>query len=144
MVLFDLKSGWELNTKKVEYIHIFPMGIYLHLSDQRFRFYNFLHGDGFAENCNSGQTALMREKIILGLFGQDSSLELNTKKLENSPIFLSVTYTASSDQRFRSYGILRIDKTAKNWTGQHNNLKHKILTIKQNWNSRIAEYHPAR
>jgi hypothetical protein len=90
------------------------MGIYLHLSDQRFRFYNFLHGDGFAENCNSGQTALMREKIILGLFGQDSSLELNTKKLENSPIFLSVTYTASSDQRFRSYGILRIDKTAKN------------------------------
>jgi hypothetical protein len=33
-----------------------------------------------------------------GLFGWDSSPELNTKKLDNSPIFSSVNYTVSSDQ----------------------------------------------
>jgi hypothetical protein len=80
-VLFDLKFGWESNTIKVEDIHIFPTDIYLHSSDQRFRFYDFLHSDGFAENCNSGQTAAMREKLNLGMFRWDSSLELNTKKL---------------------------------------------------------------
>jgi hypothetical protein len=54
-----------------------------------------------------------REKLNLRLFGRDSSIELNTKKLENSPRFLSVTYTASSDKRFRSYRILRIGKLLK-------------------------------
>jgi hypothetical protein len=111
-VLFNLKSGWESNIKKVEDIHIFPTGIYLHSSDQQFRFYDFLHGDGFAESYNSGQTAVTREKLNLGLFRWDSCLVLNTKTLENSPGFSSVTYTASSDQQFRSYGILRINKTA--------------------------------
>jgi hypothetical protein len=38
---------------------------------------------------------------------------MNTKKLENSPSFPSVTYISSSDQRFICYGILRIDKTAE-------------------------------
>jgi hypothetical protein len=57
----------------VEDIHRFPTGIYMHSSDQRFGFYNFLHGDGFAENCDSGQTAVTREKLNLGLFGLDSS-----------------------------------------------------------------------
>jgi hypothetical protein len=114
MVLFDLKYGWESNTKKVEDIHIFPTGIYLHSSDQRFRFYDFFNGDRFAENCNSRQTAVMREKLYLGLFGWYSFLELNTKKLENFPIFPSVMYTATSDQQFRSYGILHISKTAEN------------------------------
>jgi hypothetical protein len=50
----------------------------------------------------------------MGLFGWDSSPELNIKKLENSLSFALVTYTASLDQRFRRYEILRIDKTAKN------------------------------
>jgi hypothetical protein len=113
-VLFDLKSGWESNTKKVEDIHSFLMRIYLHSSDQQFKFYDFLHGDMFAENCNSGQTVVTRGKLNMGLFGWDSSLELNTKKLYNSPIFSLVTYTASSNQRFRSYRILRISKTAEN------------------------------
>jgi hypothetical protein len=57
------------------------MGIYLPSSDQQFRFYYFLHDDGFAENCNFGQTAVMREKLNLGLFGWDSSPEMNTKRL---------------------------------------------------------------
>jgi hypothetical protein len=43
-----------------------------------------------------------------------SSPELNTKKLNNFPSFTSVTYTASTDQQFRRYGILRIGKTAEN------------------------------
>jgi hypothetical protein len=76
-----------------------------------------LHGDGFAENCNSGHTAVAREKLNLGLFVWDSFLELNTKKLENSPRFPSVTYKASSDLRFRNYGILHIGKTAENCIG---------------------------
>jgi hypothetical protein len=79
------------------------MGIYLPSSDQWFRFYDFLHDEGFAENCNSGLTAVMREKLNLGLFGWDSSPELNTKMLYNSPSFPSVTYTASLDQQFRRY-----------------------------------------
>jgi hypothetical protein len=62
MMLFNLKSGWESNTKKVEDIHSFPMGIYLPSSDQQFRFDDFLHDDGFAENCNSGQIAVLKEK----------------------------------------------------------------------------------
>jgi hypothetical protein len=53
-------------------------------------------------------------KINSGLLGWDSSPELNTKKLENSPSFPSVTYTASLDQWFRGYEILRIGKTAEN------------------------------
>jgi hypothetical protein len=73
-----------------------------------------LHDDVFAESCNSGQIAATREILNLGLFGWDSFPELNTKKLENSHIFPSVTYTASSDQWFRRYGILRIGKTAEN------------------------------
>jgi hypothetical protein len=114
LLLFDLKFRWESNTKKVEGILIFPTGIYLPSSDQRFRFYDFLHDDGFIENCNSGQNAVTREKLNLGLFEWDSSPELNTKKLENSPSFPSDTYTASLDQWFRRYRILRIGKTAEN------------------------------
>jgi hypothetical protein len=114
---------WESNSNKVEDILSFPMGIYLPSSDQRFRFYDYLHDDGFSENCNSGQTAVTREKLNLGLFGWDSSPELNTKKLYNSPRFPSVTYRASLDQRFRRYGIFPIGKTAENWTGQYNNWK---------------------
>jgi hypothetical protein len=103
--LFDLKSAWESNTKKVEDMLIFPTGLYLSSSDQRFGFYEVLHDDGFAENCNSGQIAVLKENKILGLFKWDSSRKLNTKKLENSPRFPLVTYTASLDQRFRRYGI---------------------------------------
>jgi hypothetical protein len=62
----------------------------------------------------SGQIAVLEEKSILGLFRWDSSLELNTKKLENSPSFPSVAYIDSSDQWFRCYRILRIGKTAEN------------------------------
>jgi hypothetical protein len=62
----------------------------------------------------------------MGLFRWDFSHEFNTKKFDNSLSFLSVTYTASSDQRFRSYGILCIGKTAETvpdrttvWTKQN-------------------------
>jgi hypothetical protein len=68
-VLFDPKSGWESNTKKLEGIHIFATGIYLPSSDQRFRHYGFLPDDGVAENRNSGQIAATREKLNLGLSG---------------------------------------------------------------------------
>jgi hypothetical protein len=90
------------------------MDIYLPSSDQRFRFYDFLHDNGFAENWNTGQTAATREKLNLGLFGWKSSPELNTKKLKNSPRFPTVTYTALSDKQFRRYRILRIGKTDEN------------------------------
>jgi hypothetical protein len=76
-----------LNTKKVDDIHSFPTGIYLPSSDQWFRSFDFLHDDGFAENCDSGQTAATGEKLNLGLFSWDSSPKLNTKNMENSSIF---------------------------------------------------------
>jgi hypothetical protein len=50
---------------------------------------------------------------MLGPFRWDSSIEMNTKKVGNSPSITSVTYSALSDKRFRSYGLLRIDKTAE-------------------------------
>jgi hypothetical protein len=73
-----------------------------------------MHNDGFAENCNSGQTVATKEKLNLELFRWDSSPKLHTKMLENYPSFPSVTYTVSSDQRFRRYQNLRIGKTAEN------------------------------
>jgi hypothetical protein len=60
-MLFYLKPVWESNTKKVEDILSFRTGLYLPSSDQRFMFYDYLRDDGFAENCNSGQTAVTRE-----------------------------------------------------------------------------------
>jgi hypothetical protein len=45
-----------------------------------------LKDDGAAENFISVQIAVSKEKSILGLFGWDSSLEMNTKNLDNSPI----------------------------------------------------------
>jgi hypothetical protein len=42
--------------------------------------------DGAAENFISVQIAALKEKSILGLFGWDSSLEMNTKNLDKSPI----------------------------------------------------------
>jgi hypothetical protein len=47
------------------------------------------------------------------LFPKDSVLELNTKNLGNSLIFLSNTHTTLSAKRFRSYGILTIDVAAE-------------------------------
>jgi hypothetical protein len=71
----------------------------------------------------SGQIAVSKEKLNLGLFGWDSSLDLNSKKVENSPRFSSVTYSASSDKRFRCSRILKIDFTAEFcfWTEQRLN-----------------------
>jgi hypothetical protein len=103
-----------LDTKKVEGSLIFLTGIYFPSSNQQFRFYDLFRDDRLPKNCNSGQTAMMRETLNLGLFGWDSTPELNTKRLENSPSFLSVIYRDSSDQWFRRYGILRIGKTAEN------------------------------
>jgi hypothetical protein len=61
-MLFYLKFDWESNTKKLEDSNIFPTDIYLPSFDQRFRFYDFLHDDGFAENCNFEQTTTTKEK----------------------------------------------------------------------------------
>jgi hypothetical protein len=89
-----LKYGWELNTKKVEDIHSFPMFIYLHSSDQQFRFYDFLHGDGFAENCNSGQTAVTERKIKSGAVraGFFPLVEYQ-KVVQLSPLSISYLYS---------------------------------------------------
>jgi hypothetical protein len=56
-----------------------------------------LKDDGAAENFISVQIAASKVKSILGLFGWDSSLEMNPKNLDNSPILPSVTYSASFD-----------------------------------------------
>jgi hypothetical protein len=48
--------------KKVEDSTSILTGIYMSSSDQRFEFYDFLHDDRFAENCNSGQIVVLKEK----------------------------------------------------------------------------------
>jgi hypothetical protein len=49
--------------------------------------------------------------------------ELNTKNLENSTCFLTITHMTLSTKRFRKYGILTIDVTAVFcfWTEQRRN-----------------------
>jgi hypothetical protein len=47
------------------------------------------------------------------LFPKDSVPELNTKKLGNSPSFLTITHATMSSRRFSSYGILTIDVAAE-------------------------------
>jgi hypothetical protein len=58
-ILSNIWLGVEY--QKVEDSFIFPMGIYLPSSDQWFGFYDFLHDNGFAENCNTGQIAVFKE-----------------------------------------------------------------------------------
>jgi hypothetical protein len=44
---------------------------------------------------------------------KDFLMELNTKNLGNSPIFLTITHTTMSAKWFRSYRILTIDISAE-------------------------------
>jgi hypothetical protein len=57
------------------------------------------------------------------LFPKDFVLELNTKNLGNSRMFLTITHAPLSTRRFRCYGILMIDVTAEFciWTEQRHN-----------------------
>jgi hypothetical protein len=57
------------------------------------------------------------------LFPRDSVLELNTKKMGNSPCFLIITHMTLFAKRFRSYGILTIDVATefRFWTEQRQN-----------------------
>jgi hypothetical protein len=71
-----------------------------------------LDDDGVAETVFWTDYNIER-KITSGLFRWDSSLELNNKKVGNTPSFPSVTSSVSSDKRFRSYGILKIGNTAE-------------------------------
>jgi hypothetical protein len=48
----------------------------------------------------------------MGLYGYNPVSELNTKNMDNSPSFLSITHTILSTKRFRCYRILKIDFTA--------------------------------
>jgi hypothetical protein len=110
--LFYAKSDHDLNTKVKNNFSRFPKVIYTPSNNRRFR-----HNDFWTRmellKLYSGQIAASKEKSKLGLFGWDSSLDLNIKKVENSPIFPLVTYSASSDKRFRSYGILTIGVAAE-------------------------------
>jgi hypothetical protein len=46
------------------------------------------------------------------LFPKEFVLELSTKNLDNSTIFLTITYMTLSTKRFRKYRILMIDIAA--------------------------------
>jgi hypothetical protein len=56
----------------------------------------------------------------MDMFPREFVLELNTKNLGNSPIFLTIAHTTLSTKRFRSYGISTIDVAAEFcfWTEQ--------------------------
>jgi hypothetical protein len=64
-----------------------------------------------------------KEKAKTGLFAYDSVLEMTTKNMGNSSIFLSITHTTLSAKQFRCYGILKIDFAAEFcfWTEQRLN-----------------------
>jgi hypothetical protein len=53
------------------------------------------------------------------LFPREFVPELNTKNLENSPSFLTITHTTLSTKQFRSYRILTIDVPAEFCSGQN-------------------------
>jgi hypothetical protein len=50
--------------------------------------------------------------VKIGLFSYNSVWELNTKNMDNSLSFLSVTHTILSAKRFRCYRIPKIDFAA--------------------------------
>jgi hypothetical protein len=50
-----------------------------------------------------------KEKVKTGLFGYDFVLEMNTKNMGNSLIFLSINHTTLSAKRCRYYRILKIN-----------------------------------
>jgi hypothetical protein len=54
-----------------------------------------------------------KEKAKMRLFGYYSVLELNTRNLDNSLSFLSVTQITLFIEWFRSYGILKINLVAE-------------------------------
>jgi hypothetical protein len=72
----------------------------------------------FWNNANNS-----KEKVEMELFLKDSVAELNTKKLGNSPSFLTITQTTLFAKLFRSYGILMIDVAAEFcfWAEQRQN-----------------------
>jgi hypothetical protein len=78
-----------------------------------------LEDDGAAENFISGQIAMVKGKRNLRLFRFDYPPDLNTKNLENSPVFQLDTHTIPSDKRFERYRILSIDDTAEICAGQN-------------------------
>jgi hypothetical protein len=57
------------------------------------------------------------------LFPMEFVPELNTKNLDNSTSFLTITHMTLSSKRFRKYGILMIDITVVFcfWTEQRRN-----------------------
>jgi hypothetical protein len=65
------------------------------------------------------------EKAKTELFPKDSVLELNTKNLDNSPSFLTITHTTLATNRFKSYRILMINVAAEFyfWTEQQHSSK---------------------
>jgi hypothetical protein len=80
--------------------------------DRQFRRYDFRTMTKLLK-LYSGQIAASKEKSNMGLFGWDSFLDLNSKKMGNSLRFPLVTYSASSKKLFRSYRILKINFTAE-------------------------------
>jgi hypothetical protein len=67
-------------------------------------------GEIKCRNCNEANRG--KETAKTGPFGYNSVLDLNTKNMDNSPSFLSVTHTILSAKRFRCYRISKIDFAA--------------------------------
>jgi hypothetical protein len=69
------------------------------------------------------KTNSSKKKVETALLPKDSVLELINKNVDNSLIFLTITYTTPSAKWFRCYGILTIDIAAEFcfWTEQRQN-----------------------
>jgi hypothetical protein len=140
MVLFCLKSDWESNNKKVEDLFSFPTGIYLPSSDQRFRRYSFLPDDGVAENCNTGQIAVLRENKFWGCSDWILPLSWTPKSWTTLRAFhwlLVHPYRTNGLEVIEFCASVKLLKSVLHSTTVGGN---KILTTRLIWNSRISEY----
>jgi hypothetical protein len=91
-----------------------------------------LDDDGFAENCNSGHIAVLKENKILGLFSWDSSLELIPKSWTTLPAF---HWLLIQPQRTNGLEDMEFCASAKLLRTELNSTtvgRNKIPKIKQN------------
>jgi hypothetical protein len=90
-----------------------------------------LHDGGFAENSNSGQIAVLKENQILGLFGWDSTPELNTKSWTTLPAFLWLLIQPQRTNGLEDTEFCASAKLLKTELDRTTVGRNKILKIKQ-------------
>jgi hypothetical protein len=106
----NLTKGWLPKWNKTLR---FPMVHSRKSTGQWIKIYDFWKMTGPLKTSFLYRLQHWKKHQFWGCLGGILPPELNTKNLDHSPRFPSVTYWASSDKWFRSYRILKIDFAAK-------------------------------